>query len=73
MLALPAVDGETEGPAVDELVADSDLCRRGEKLGKVGVAEVIGCAALELDVRIRGEILGGGTEGEGREKGQHKG
>ena len=73
MLALPAVDGETEGPAVDELVTDGDLGRRGEKLGEVGVAEVIGCAALELDVRIRGEILGGCAEGEGREKGQHKG
>ena len=30
-------------------------------------------AALELEIRVRGEILGFGAEGEGREKGQHKG
>ena len=73
MLALPAVHGETEGPAVDELVTDGNLGCRGDKLGKVGVAEIIGGAALELDVRIRGEVLGFYAEGEGREKGQHKG
>ena len=73
VLALPAVYSETDGPAVDELITDGDLGRRGEKLGETGVTEIIGDAALELEVRVRGEILGFGAEGEGREKGQHKG
>ena len=70
MLALPAVHGEADGPAVDELIADGDLGRRREKLGEAGVSEVIGDAALELNVRVRGELLRLSAEGEGRKKGQ---
>ena len=73
VLGLPAVHGESEGPAVDEAVADGNLGCRREELGEVRMAEVIGCAALNLDVRLRRELLRRCADGEGREKGQDKG
>ena len=71
MFRLPTVHGQPGAPEIIEAVADGDLSGRGEEFGKIRLAEIIGGATLELDERIRCEILGSRRKGERGQKGQN--
>ena len=73
VLRIPAVHREPGAPVFIEAVADGDLGGRGNQLGEVArLGEVVGGAALQLDIGVRDEFLGRSAEGEGCEKSQGK-